>query len=126
MPEYKYAKVKNEETKVCDVGIGTNDAFYESLGFTKQEVEQSYMGEWYLKGYAPSKPEPTNAEKVQALENETGLTRAVRELVLADNSGVSDYVRAKERENAKVSEVMRHVARLNRADLLMRLRERKK
>lgn len=35
-------------------------------------------------------------------------------------------LRAKERENAKVDEVMRHVARLNRADLLMRLRERKK
>nr|DAU42234.1 MAG TPA: hypothetical protein [Caudoviricetes sp.] len=98
MSEYKYAKVKNEETKVCDVGIGTNDAFYESLGFTKQEVEQSYTGEWYLKGYAPSKPEPTNAEKVQALENETGLTRAVRELVLADGSGASDYVKAKAAE----------------------------
>ncbi|WP_428124840.1 hypothetical protein [Candidatus Avelusimicrobium faecicola] len=98
MPEYKYAKVKNEETKVCDVGIGTNDAFYESLGFTKREVEQSYMGEWYLKGYAPSKPEPTTAEKVQVLEQATGLTRAVRELVLADGSGASDYVRAKAQE----------------------------
>ena len=98
MPEYKYAKVKNEETKVCDVGIGMNDAFYESLGFTKQEVEQSYTGEWYLKGYAPSKPEPTNAEKVQVLEQETGLTRAVRELVLAAGSGASDYVRAKAQE----------------------------
>lgn len=35
-------------------------------------------------------------------------------------------LRAKERENAKVDEVMRRVARLNRADLLMRLREHKK
>jgi hypothetical protein len=35
-------------------------------------------------------------------------------------------LRAKEREDAKVDEVMRHVARLNRADLLMRLREHKK
>lgn len=109
MPEYKYAKVKNEETKVCDVGIGTNDAFYESLGFTKQEVEQSYTGEWYLKGYAPSKPEPTNAEKVQALENETGLTRAVRELVLADGSGVSDYVRTKAQEIEALANPLRGV-----------------
>lgn len=92
MPEYKYAKVKNEETKVCDVGIGTNDAFYKSLGFTKQEVEQSYTGEWYLKGYAPSKPEPTTEEKVQALENETGLTRAIREIVLSGDVTVSKYV----------------------------------
>lgn len=109
MPEYKYAKVKNEETKVCDVGIGTNDAFYESLGFTKQEVEQSYTGEWYLKGYAPSKPEPTNAEKVRALENETGLTRAVRELVLADGSGASDYVRAKAQEIEALANPLRGV-----------------
>ncbi len=35
-------------------------------------------------------------------------------------------LRAKERENAKVDEILRHVARLNRADLLMRLREHKK
>ena len=35
-------------------------------------------------------------------------------------------LRAKERENAKVDEIMRRVARLNRADLLMRLREHKK
>nr|DAT73320.1 MAG TPA: hypothetical protein [Caudoviricetes sp.] len=98
MPEYKYAKVINEETKLCEVGIGTNETFYKSLGFTKQEVEQSYTGEWYLKGYAPSKPEPTTAEKVQVLEQATGLTRAVRELVLADGSGASDYVRAKAQE----------------------------
>ena len=109
MPEYKYAKVKNEETKVCDVGIGTNDAFYESLGFTKQEVEQSYMGEWYLKGYAPSKPEPTTAEKVQVLEQATGLTRAVRELVLADGSGASDYVRAKAQEIEALANPLRGV-----------------
>lgn len=109
MPEYKYAKVKNEETKVCDVGIGTNDAFYESLGFTKQEVEQSYMGEWYLKGYAPSKPEPTTAEKVQVLEQATGLTRAVRGLVLADGSGASDYVRAKAQEIEALANPLRGV-----------------
>lgn len=43
-------------------------------------------------------PEPTTAERVQALERETGLTRAVRELVLADGSGASDYVKAKAAE----------------------------
>lgn len=107
MPEYKYAKVKNEETKVCDVGIGTNDAFYESLGFTKQEVEQAYTGEWYLKGYAPSKPEPTNAEKVQALENETGLTRAIREIVLSGDVTVSKYVVNKAKEIEDLATTLR-------------------
>ena len=52
----KYAKIINEETKLCEVGLGTNSEFYASLGMKKQEVEQSYTGEWYLAGYAPKKP----------------------------------------------------------------------
>ena len=51
--------------------------------------------------------EPTTAEKVQALENETGLTRAVRELVLAKNIGVSDYVKNKAQEIEKLAEELR-------------------
>lgn len=51
-----YAKVINDVTKICEVGIGTNDAYYISLGMIKQDVEQSYDGQWYLKGYAPQKP----------------------------------------------------------------------
>lgn len=52
----KYAKVINEETKACEVGLGTNTAFYQSIGMTEQEVEQAYDGRWYLAGYAPKKP----------------------------------------------------------------------
>lgn len=37
-------------------------------------------------------PEPTIAEQVQALESETGLTRAVREVVLSGDVTVSKYV----------------------------------
>lgn len=37
-------------------------------------------------------PEPTTEEKVQALENETGLTRAIREVVLSGDVTVSKYV----------------------------------
>ena len=36
---------------------------------------------------------PTVQERVQAQEVRTGLTRAVRELVLAENSGASAYVK---------------------------------
>ena len=52
-------------------------------------------------------PEPTTAEKVQALERETGLTRAVRELVLAENSGASEYVKSKAREIEALAEPLR-------------------
>lgn len=37
-------------------------------------------------------PEPTTEEKVQSLENETGLTRAIREVVLSGDVTVSKYV----------------------------------
>ena len=37
-------------------------------------------------------PEPTTEEKVQALENSTGLTRAIREVVLSGDVTVSKYV----------------------------------
>lgn len=65
----KYAKVINEETKACEIGDGTNLAFYQSIGMTEQEVEQAYDGNWYLAGYAPEKPEPTKEEQQKAREN---------------------------------------------------------
>ena len=64
----KYAKVVNEETKACEVGLGTNSAFYQSIGMTEMEVEQAYDGSWYLVGFAPEKPLPTYEEVRQARE----------------------------------------------------------
>ena len=64
----KYAKVINEETKLCEVGLGTNSAFYKSIGMTEMEVEQAYNGNWYVEGFAPVKPEPTKEEQQKARE----------------------------------------------------------
>ena len=61
----KYAKVINEETKEVSIGPGTNSAFYQSIGMTEMEVEQSYDGSWYLQGFAPEEPEPTKEEQRQ-------------------------------------------------------------
>lgn len=94
----KYAKVINEETKLCSVGLGTDVEFYQSIGMQEMEVEEAYNGNWYLKGYSPNKPEPTVEERVKELESQTGLTRAVRELVLAENSGASEYTKTKAQE----------------------------
>ena len=59
-----FAKVIDEKTKQCEVGIGTDSDFYRSIGMTEQEVEQAWDGQWYIKGYAPSKPlEQLSAEK---------------------------------------------------------------
>ena len=59
----KYAKIINQETKQCEVGIGTNTAFYESVGMTQMDVEQAYTGDWYVSGYAPQEPAPTHDEQ---------------------------------------------------------------
>ena len=59
----KYAKIINEETKQCDVSLGTNTSFYQACGMVEMDVEQAYNGSWYVEGYAPQKPEPTYAEK---------------------------------------------------------------
>lgn len=61
-----YAKIINEETKQCEVGLGTNNNFYASIGMEEMEVEQDYAGNWYLAGYAPAKPEEVLAEEKRA------------------------------------------------------------
>ena len=102
-----YARIVNEETKEVSVGLGTDVEFYKSIGMKEMEVEQAYNGKWYLKGYAPAKPEPTVEEQVAKLEAETGLTRIMREMVLAENSGASDYVKAKANEIEDLAKQLR-------------------
>lgn len=66
----KYAKIVNEDTKQCEVGLGTNVDFYKKMGMTELDVEQGYDCGWYLKGYAPQKPlEELKAEKIAELKN---------------------------------------------------------
>lgn len=69
-------------------------------------------GKYTIVEQAPQK-EPTTAEKVQILEQKTGLTRAVRELVLAENSGVSDYARAKAQEIEALANPLRGVPEMS-------------
>lgn len=65
-----YAKIENEATKLCSVGIGTDTAFYESIGMTEMDVEEAYDGKWYIKGYAPAPPlNEVKAYKIQELKN---------------------------------------------------------
>ena len=48
-----YTKILNEETKECQI-INQEDA--QKLGWQEYEVEQSYDGRIYLKGYCPQQP----------------------------------------------------------------------
>ena len=93
-----YAQIVDKQTKLVVVGTGTDSAYYKSIGMVPMDVEQAYNGAWYVKGYAPAKPEPSIEEQVIKMEAETGLTRVMREMILAENSGASDYVKAKAQE----------------------------
>ena len=45
----KYAKIINEETGLCEVGLGTNTEFYQSIGMIQLDVKQSDIdSNWYL------------------------------------------------------------------------------
>ena len=105
----KYAKVVNNETKACDVGLGTNIEYYKSLGMTEQEVEQAYNGQWYLAGYAPSKPQPTLEQQVIDLENKYQMNRWQREGILAEGSLYSQYSKDKAQEIEDLAEQLRHL-----------------
>ena len=65
----KYAQIINEQTKQCEVGMGTNAEFYRSVGMTEMEVEQAYDGAWYVKGYTPEKPIEELQAEVRAIRN---------------------------------------------------------
>ena len=57
--------------------------------------------------YVTEIPEPTIEERVAKLEAETGLTRIMREMVLTENSGASDYVKAKAQEIEDLAKQLR-------------------
>ena len=62
----KYAKVINEQTGLCEVGLGTNTNFYKSIGMVGLDVQQSDIdGAWYLKDKCPMK---TDTEKLQQVK----------------------------------------------------------
>jgi hypothetical protein len=61
----KYAKIEDEETKVCSVGTGDNAELYQSLGMTLMDVEKTSNGDWYVLGYAPEEPTPTEEQQKQ-------------------------------------------------------------
>ena len=59
----KYAKVINQETGLCEIGLGTNTEFYQSIGMIELDVQQSDIdGSWYLANKCPMK---TDEQKEQ-------------------------------------------------------------
>lgn len=57
------AKIINEETN--EVVIACVEQAEHFPDFQEMDVEQAYNGQWYVKGYAPEKPIPTNEEQAE-------------------------------------------------------------
>lgn len=70
----KYAKIINNETGLCDVGTGSNIAFYKSIGMVELDVEQSDInGNWYLSELCPKKSDEeklNDAKQAKIQEND--------------------------------------------------------
>lgn len=50
---------------------------------------------------------PTIKEQVEEMETKTGLTRVVREIALAENSGASEYTKIKAQEIEELAKQLR-------------------
>ena len=96
-----YAKIINNETKEVMVGNGTNESYYRSIGMTEMDVEKSYNGSWYLKGYAPQKPQrDALIEQIESLEAQI-TERNVRGAILGDQFAIN-----------KINEIETQIAQL--------------
>lgn len=65
----KYAKILDAERGTYQVGIGTDEEFYKSIGMELVDVEKGYDGNWYLAGKAPSPPKPSPEEIIRRYED---------------------------------------------------------
>ena len=99
----RYAKIINDETKEVQIGVGVNEEYYASIGMQEMEVEQAYTGIWYVKGYAPIKPEPTHEEviKQQILDLESQITfRNLRGAIFGDEFAINKIQEIEEQIDA--------------------------
>lgn len=85
-------KILNNETGLCQVGLGTNIQYYKSLGFIELDVEQSEIdGNYYLKSKCPHKTEEELIQEREDLINH--LTCTALDLVsFIKNLGVDDSI----------------------------------
>lgn len=95
----KFAKIINPETK--EVQVVSGEKLIKTLNAEKLDVEQAYNGAWYLKGYAPAKPEPPLEEVLAGLEVKYSMPRVIREGILSHPEMYTEFnvKRAKDLED---------------------------
>ena len=110
----KYAKVTNEQTKECMVGLGTNIEFFKSMGMTEQEVEQAYNGSWYLVGYVPQKPNDVQIQELEKQIEELN-TKMLRDIIILNDENASEQEKTQAQTyfNNKLAQKQELVDRIN-------------
>ena len=86
----KYAKIINQETGLCEVGIGTNIEFYQSIGMVALDVKQSDIdNNWYLTEKCPMKSDEEKAKEERKRLDNLSMTRGdvFEALILAKGLG---------------------------------------
>lgn len=86
----KYAQLINEETGLCEVGIGTNIEFYKSIGMVELDVQQSDIDNaWYLAEKCPMKTDEEKAKAERERLDNLSMTRGdvFEALILAKGLG---------------------------------------
>src|SRR5574344_2507736 len=93
----KFVKIIDEMQGLCDVGVGTNEKFYASIGMAKKDVTKSEIDNQY---YLTEKLITTDYEEKKALKKElerindiksqievveNRQKRSLRELILSPN-----------------------------------------
>lgn len=93
---YKLSKAEKNTKKYTEMAVWCND--------NNAKIEDK--GEYY-EVVAVVPYTPTLKEQLEDLERKTGYTRAIRELILAENSGASEYVKNKAQEIEQIAEQLR-------------------
>ena len=72
----RYAKIINEQTGLCEVGIGTNAKFYQSIGMTELDIQQSDIdNSWYLAEKCPMKTDEQKEKEERERLDKLSMTR---------------------------------------------------
>lgn len=73
----KYAKIINNETGLCEVGLGTNTEYYISIGMTEIDVDKSDIdNNWYIFDKCPHKSEEEKEREERERKDAMTLTPA--------------------------------------------------
>ena len=112
----KYAKITNEETGLCEVGLGTNTEFYKSIGMIELDVQQSDIdNSWYLAEKCPMKTDEQKAKEERKRLDGLKMTRGdVFEALILARGLTKPQIRAMI-ENAELDTVTKALY-LNRFD----------